>query len=110
IVLINVAMVAVTRPGPLGYEGVYPQKNGLGAAAALAVIAALHQICAGTSRARAVAVVTLVLAVGLLILSKSKTSLGLAVMIPALALAISVAARAARLSVAVIVAALFGLV
>ncbi|MGL4290795.1 MAG: O-antigen ligase family protein [Phreatobacter sp.] len=110
IVLINVAMVAVTRPGPLGYEGVYPQKNGLGAAAALAVIAALHQIFAGTARSRAVAVATLVLAVGLLILSKSKTSLGLAVMIPALALAVCVAARAARLSVAAIVAALFGLV
>jgi exopolysaccharide production protein ExoQ len=110
IVLINAAVVAVTRPGPLGYEGVYPQKNGLGAAAALAILSAWHQLFSGRPLARLAAVCVLVLSLVLLVLSKSKTSLGLAVMVPAVSLGICFLARAARISVAVIAAALFGLV
>ncbi len=107
---INAAKVAVTPPGPLGYEGVYPQKNGLGAAAALTVIVALAYLFTGRWQVRAVALGTIVVAMLLLVLSKSKTSLGLALMLPALSFAIAVVARATRISAAILVAVLLGLV
>ncbi|WP_181183841.1 O-antigen ligase family protein [Prosthecodimorpha hirschii] len=103
IMLVNLAMVAVKPAGPLGHEGVYPQKNGLGAAAALAILFALHQLFAGARWTRVAALLVIAVAVLLLVLSRSKTSLGLAALVPAIALAAAIVARATRLSPAVLV-------
>lgn len=106
IMALNLAVVAVTRPGPLGYEGVYPQKNGLGAAAALAILFGLHQLFCGRPVARVAAAATIGVAMLLLVLSRSKTSFGLALIAPFLAIGIAVAARATAISAAVIVTSL----
>ncbi|WP_137388129.1 O-antigen ligase family protein [Rhodoligotrophos defluvii] len=110
VLITNLAVVSVTAPGPLGYEGLFPQKNGLGAAAALGLLFALHQLAARPGRIRLLAWVIIPISLALLVLSKSKTSLGLALMVPPLVLAICIAARAFRLSVPVLVAGLIGAV
>ncbi|MFK8252507.1 O-antigen ligase family protein [Ancylobacter terrae] len=104
----NMAVVAVTAPGPIGYEGLFPQKNGLGAAAAIGVLFALYRIGTRGGLARLVGLATLIVCLALLVLSRSKTSLGLAVMVPPLMAALCIAARAGRLSVPLLVVTLVG--
>ncbi|MGF7159485.1 O-antigen ligase [Rhodoligotrophos appendicifer] len=106
VLLVNLGVVAVTAPGPLGYEGLFPQKNGLGAAAALGVLFALHHAATRVGLARLAALGLLLAGLALLVLSRSKTSLGLAVLVPVLTLFICVTARACRLSVPLLVSGL----
>lgn len=110
IMLINLAAVAIKGSGPLGYEGIYPQKNGLGAAASLAIIVALYQFFTGRPITRIVAFGTIALAMFLLVISKSKTSFGLVLMVPFLALGIAVAARVTQASAATLVAMICAIV
>ena len=109
IMAVNLAAVAMKGPGPLGYEGVYPQKNGLGAAASLAIIVALYQLFSGRPITRLVACGTIILAMFLLVLSKSKTSFGLVLLVPCLALGIAVAARAMQVSAATFIATMLAI-
>ena len=110
IVLLNLVVVAVTPAGPLGHEGVYPQKNGLGAASALAILFSLFQLFAGRPVARIAAVGTIAVGMLLLVLSQSKTSLGLVFVVPLLALGIAVVVRAAGISAAIVFPVLVALV
>lgn len=110
IMMLNLAVVAVTSRGPLGYEGIYPQKNGLGAAAALAILFALFQLFAGRPGTRVAAAGTIAVAMVLLVLSQSKTSFGLVFVVPVLAIGIGVVSRATGISVAILFTLLAGLV
>ena len=109
IILLNGAVVAMTRPGPLGYEGIYPQKNGLGAASALAILFSLFQLVTGRPLACIAAIGTIAVAMLLLVLSQSKTSLGLVFVVPLLSCGIAIAVRATGISAAVVVPILVAL-
>lgn len=84
-VAINAAAVVLIPPTPLGYAGIYAQKNALGAVMALAWMFCLYGIASERGWKRLGLIVTAALAMILLVLSQSKTSLGLAVIIPAVA-------------------------
>ena len=105
---LNIAYVLTHAPGPIGHEGLYPQKNGLGAVAAIVVLFALHRLLTGEGWKRLLALGVLAGAVLLLVLSQSKTSLLLAVAIPLLAATIAWASRYVRISAAVTLLATLG--
>ena len=83
-VLINLAFVLLTPPGPIGHEGIYSQKNGLGAAMAFAVLFCIYGAATKRGRVRALFLALLLAAFYALVESRSKTSLGLAVLLPAI--------------------------
>lgn len=83
-VAINSAAVVLIPPTPIGYAGIYPQKNGLGAVMAFAVLMALYGMTVHKGLIRFILFGTTVVAFGLLVISQSKTSLGLAVLLPVL--------------------------
>lgn len=103
--LLNLAVVALQQPGPLGYEGIYPQKNYLGGIMAMTVLISFYQATASRGLLRLVGIGSILLAFGLIVLSKSKTSLGLAVMLPVLATMIALIFRHLRISPALTVLA-----
>ncbi|WP_346915624.1 O-antigen ligase family protein [uncultured Roseibium sp.] len=84
-VAINAVAVVVIPPTPIGYAGIYSQKNALGAIMALAWIFCLYGIASQHGWKRLGLLATAALAMVLLVLSQSKTSLGLAILIPAAA-------------------------
>ena len=99
--LLNLAVVAVSPPGPLGHEGIYTQKNTLGAAAALTMILALYAMFSNRQSLWLTGVPLLLIALVLMVLSQSKTSLGVAVLAPALAFGLVLASRVLRVSAAI---------
>ncbi len=107
VVLMNAAAVVVLPPTPLGYAGLYPQKNGLGAVMAIAFLFCLYGLMISRGWKRLGMVIVLTLAFGLLLLSQSKTSLGLAVLLPVLAYLLVGTAYLLRINAAFLL--LFGL-
>ncbi|MBL8572309.1 MAG: O-antigen ligase family protein [Hyphomicrobiaceae bacterium] len=107
VVAVNVVAVATMPPGPLGYEGIYPQKNSLGSAMALAMLLCLFRVGDGNPFTRLMALGTVIVAGALLLLSQSKTSLALILLTPMFLIASLFVARYLRISAAVTV---FGLV
>jgi len=81
-VAINCIAVLVIPPTPIGYAGIYPQKNGLGAVMAFAVLFTIYGVSVKTGLIRALLILVLALALALLFISQSKTSLGLTLVIP----------------------------
>ncbi|SHL32610.1 O-antigen ligase [Roseibium suaedae] len=81
-VAINSLAVVLIPPTPIGYAGIYPQKNGLGAVMAFAILVTIYGMSVKTGMTRFILLGTTVVAFGLLVISQSKTSLGLAVLIP----------------------------
>ena len=96
-VLVNVAAIAVIKPTPLGYAGIYSQKNVLGEAAALAFIVFVTGVDLPGNANRCIAWLGMPLALLLLVLSRSKTSLILCFLAPAMALAVTLVSRLAKL-------------
>ncbi|PTW62735.1 O-antigen ligase [Breoghania corrubedonensis] len=99
-VLVNFADVLLTPPGPIGHEGIYSQKNGLGAAMAFSVLFCIYGAAAKRGRLRVVFLGLTVAAFYALVESKSKTSLGLAVLLPILIYVAILITRPFRMNVA----------
>lgn len=97
-IVINAVLVPVIPPGPLGYSGIYAQKNTLGAIAALTLIFCISYLLSSRASYKIVPAGIAILAGGLLVLSQSKTSLGLAVISPVLAAAVLTLSRLFRTS------------
>jgi exopolysaccharide production protein ExoQ len=97
-IFLNAALVVIIPPGPLGYAGIYAQKNMLGANAALCLIFCISYLLSNAASYKILAAVIGILSGGLLFVSQSKTSLGLAVMSPLLAAGILTLARLFRTS------------
>jgi len=96
-VLVNVAGIPMIKPTPLGYAGIYSQKNVLGEAAALAFIVFVTGADLRDNGSRWLAWLGMPLALLLLVLARSKTSLILCFLAPALAVAVTVVSRMAKL-------------
>lgn len=101
VTLANLAVVLTSPPGPLGHEGIYPQKNYLGAVMGGIVLLGLPRLLAGRAWQRIACAALIVLALGILLLSKSKTSLALAVIAPALGVVLLAASRNLRITPAI---------
>ncbi len=84
-ITINFLAVATQQPGPLGYEGIYAQKNGLGGVAAISLIFCLYFILLYSGWRRVAALGVAGMAIIELVVSQSKTSLGLALLLPSVA-------------------------
>jgi len=92
-IVLNAVLVPVIPAGPLGYAGIYAQKNALGAVAALTLIFSICYVMSNGSIYKIFLVVIAILSAGLLVISQSKTSLGLALLCPILASAIVIISR-----------------
>lgn len=100
---VNLFAVATRTPGPIGYEGIYPQKNTLGAVAAVALLFSGRRLLTGHMAGRLVALGAVFAAIVLLFLSQSKTSIGLVLLAPLAAFALFAVCRLLRLSAALVV-------
>ena len=109
LVLLNLAAIAIKPAGPLGHEGIYPQKNYLGLVAVTSSLLALYKIIFGRGLWRIAGGFVWLVALVLLVASQSKTSLGLAFLAPAAALGVSIFAHQIRLWAGLIVFATIGL-
>ena len=89
----------------IGYEGYFTGKNLLGEFAAIAFLFSMHEMLQSGSR-RALGFIVGVAALVLLFMSNSKTALGLVIIAPILAAFTQMIARPARISPAVVVAAM----
>jgi len=104
--LLNAWAVATQAAGPIGHNGIYPQKNFFGWVAAAILFFGLYHVTFGGLAQRATALAMIVAAPVFLIAAQSKTSLGLAILSPVAALILLVAVRRFRLSPAILVPAL----
>ncbi|MEP3525118.1 MAG: O-antigen ligase family protein [Hyphomicrobiales bacterium] len=86
VLLVNVFVVLTVPAGPLGHEGIYPQKNSLGQCAGVASLFILLKVATGRGFERLFAILMLFVVFGLLVVSKSKTSIGLFFVVPVLGL------------------------
>ena len=100
---LNVLWLGVKPPSPIGVEGIYPQKNTLGAALIIMLPILTFAVVTRRGLTRLLALGTIVAALGLLVLSESKTSLGLAVLVPLLVTAAIFGARVLRTTPAVLI-------
>lgn len=105
VVLANAASAILVRPTELGFAGLFGQKNGLGAMAAMAFIAFSSGIAAPRRWERTLCWLSIVLTAFLLVASQSKTSIILAGVVPLLASAIMFASRGLRLKPGTVVSA-----
>ena len=101
-VLVNAAGIAVIADTPLGYAGIYSQKNVLGEVAALAFIVFVTGVDLPGRGSRLLAWSGAPLAILLLVLSRSKTALILSLAAPAMALAVLALARLAKIKPSVL--------
>ena len=92
-IVLNTVLMPVIPAGPLGYAGIYAQKNALGAVAALTLIFSICYLLSNASIYKIFTVLIAVLSAGLLLISQSKTSLGLALLCPIMASVIVVISR-----------------
>lgn len=97
LVVLNLAVVVIKPPGPLGHEGIYPQKNYLGLVAVTSSLFALYKVIFGRGLWRIAGGFVWLAALVLLLASQSKTSLGLAFLAPAAALGVAIFAHQMRL-------------
>jgi exopolysaccharide production protein ExoQ len=114
VVGLNAFAVLTKPPTPIGHAGIYPHKNYLGAVASMIVLTAVHQLFVSRPLARPVtrlvAFVMLAAALVFLVAAKSKTSLALSVVAPSLGFGFALLARTTRISPALAVPALFGVI
>lgn len=103
--VLNVWAVATQPPGPIGHNGIYPQKNFFGWVASLLLFFGLYHLTFGGLVQRGAALFVVASAPVLLVAAQSKTSLGLALLSPFAALALVYAARRMRLSPGLVVPA-----
>ncbi|MEP3629344.1 MAG: O-antigen ligase family protein [Hyphomicrobiales bacterium] len=97
LVVLNLAAVVIKPAGPLGHEGIYPQKNYLGLVAVTSSLLALYKITFGRGLWRFAGGFVWLATLVLLVASQSKTSLGLAFLAPAAALGVAIFAHQMRL-------------
>ena len=88
VVAVNLVLVVLRPPGPIGHAGIYPHKNTLGAAGGCALLFAMFCLYEGRLIFRSTAWFTLIGACVLLLVSDSKTALALAVAGPVIAVSI----------------------
>jgi exopolysaccharide production protein ExoQ len=103
--ILNVWAVATQPPGPIGHNGIYPQKNFFGWVASVLLFFGLYHLTFGGLLQRGAALFLIASAPVMLIAAQSKTSLGLAIVCPLVALALVYAARRMRLSPGFVVSA-----
>ena len=108
LVVLNLAAVVIKPAGPLGHEGIYPQKNYLGLVAVTSSLLALYKVIFGRGLWRIAGGFVWLAALVLLVASQSKTSLGLAFLAPAAALGVAALAHQMRLWSGLIVFAAIG--
>ncbi len=108
IVLANTAAAAIFKPTELGFAGLFGQKNGLGAAAALAFITFLFSFTRRRSADNVICSLGLVLSLALLVASRSKTSIILSAAVPLIVFATAGLARNLRIRPAPVVLAAVG--
>lgn len=106
---LNLAVVIAGPAGPLGHEGIYTQKNTLGAAGALMMFFALFAMFSRSQRRWLTGLIVLPISIALIMASQSKTSLGVAVMAPGLAFAMVLGAHTLRFSAAFLMVVIIGL-
>lgn len=87
---VNIVFVVLKPAGPIGHEGIYPQKNYLGVVAATASLFALYKMVLGRGLGRFIGLGVWLVALIVLVASKSKTSLGLAFLAPVAAFGIAI--------------------
>jgi O-antigen ligase len=97
-VMINVCLFPLIPSTPLGYAGIYPQKNLLGAVSATTLIFSFFLMVSPLASYKSFVFVTALFSGLLLVLSRSKTSLGLAVICPCLAVAVFTTSRLLKVS------------
>jgi O-antigen ligase len=97
-ILLNALLAAVIPNGPLGYAGIYAQKNMLGAISALCMIFSISYLLSNGAAYKIFTLLIAVLSGALLVVSQSKTSLGLAIICPILAAGIFTISRMFRTS------------
>lgn len=111
LMIINIFIVLLEPAGPLGHEGIYPQKNYLGQCAGVAGLFILYKIATGQGFDRLLAIFMLVVTIIVLVASRSKTSIGLFFLVPLLGLGVTYVVYylriAAGLFIGVAVLALF---
>lgn len=107
---LNVWAVMTRPPTALGHSGLYTHKNVLGVVAATSGVAAVLWLGSASVLRRIAAVAIIAVALGLIVLAKAKTALGLLALAPMLAVALAVAARLVRVSPALALPLIAGLV
>jgi O-antigen ligase len=101
--------MGVGKFSSVGYEGYFLGKNLLGQFAAIACLLALYEML-HTGLRRALGIIVVVIAVSLLYLSNSKTSLGFAILAPLLAGITLIIGKRMRISPAIVVLSIIGLI
>jgi O-antigen ligase len=105
-VAINVLSVAVVPTTPIGFPGIYPHKNTLGANAAIAGLFAIYALTRADHRMRLVGFLTLPAVAGLMIISQSKTSLGILLLAPPAAILAVAIRRRLRIALPILMVVL----
>jgi O-antigen ligase len=95
--VINLVAVLIYPAGPLGHEGIYNHKNGLGNTAGLAIIVSLYFMLRGSTATRALALAAVLVGAFLIQQSRSKTALGLAFIAPIVGLYLYFLCRICRI-------------
>jgi len=102
-VIVNAVVVLSTPPGPIGHEGIYEQKNSLGAVMAFSVLFCIYGAAVKRGRLRLFFIALTAAAFYALVMSRSKTSLGLAVLLPVLVFMAIAITRPLRMNAALLV-------
>jgi len=105
-VAINVLSIAVVSTTPIGFPGIYPHKNTLGANAAIAGLFAIYALTRADHRMRLVGFLTLPAVAGLMIISESKTSLGILLLAPPAAILAVAIRRRLRIALPILMVVL----
>lgn len=95
---INLARVLIQTPGPLGYEGIYEHKNGLGAFASCAILVSVVMLSKNGWFTRATAMIVIAVGVLLLVLSTAKTPAGVVPLALVLGFVSAILSRYLRMS------------
>lgn len=95
---LNLAVVLLTPPGPIGHQGIYSHKNTLGAYCALGVLFGIAGMASRRSLYKAAGLFTIAACLLMLVESLSKTALLLAVLAPAMAFAMLTVKRLLRIA------------
>lgn len=109
LIVLNLVAVVIKPAGPLGHEGIYPQKNYLGLVAVTSSLLALYKIAFGRGLWRVAGGFVWLASLVVLVASQSKTSLGLAFLAPAAGLGVAIIAHQMRLWSGLIVFVAIGL-
>jgi O-antigen ligase len=105
-VAVNVLSVAVVPTTSIGFPGIYPHKNTLGANAAIAGLFAVYALTRADHRMRLAGFLTLPAIAGLMIISESKTSLGILLLAPPAAILAVAVRRRLRIALPILMVVL----